>query len=458
MTLPFVHTRLRHHVPLLVALLLAGCAGTPIAGEREAREANARAGAQLGLGEPAVALPELSPDSPPADFIRFALLRHPAVQAGYHDWRAAIADIAPARALPDPQLTLEADIMDSLMTFMPGLMFDFMSAGKRAAMAREVVAGTEVARSAFDAAVLRTAAEVRRSWIELAYAREAGELYLAAIGDLEEALALDGAQFTTAGMMASLEPQVRLQNQIAEHHSHHRAIDDRRAAAAARFKAALGLLPADPDPAWPQARLAVTPLPTEEELWRRTLAANPELAQMRAMVDMAVAGVEVARKRRTPDFSLGLMADLKSSPVMFRPSAALSLPLWRTQIAEAIAATEARRDAAAARLTGEQLAMAAELARMLFMVREAERMLAYIDDTALPNLARLSAAAEAGYQTGAGGPGMITEARHMTTLMRLERLAILREREDAATDLLLMTADIPASDLATRAVNHASGT
>lgn len=430
----------------LLSAALAGCAVAPSTAELSARASSAEVGARLNLSADRAGPPPPA-DASPGEFIRYAVLHHPAVQAAYHDWRASIADIAPARALPDPKLTFEADITDTLMTLMPGLMFDFMSVGKRTAMAGELTAGSEVARRGFDAAVLRTAAEVRRSWIELAYAREAGELYMAAIGDLEEALALDNATFATAGMMASLEPQVRLQNQIAEHHSHHLAIEDRIAAARARFKAALGLLPSDPDPAWPRAGLTATLLPTSDELWRRTLTGNPELARMRAMVEMAVAGVEVARKTRTPDFSLGLMSDLKASPLMFRPTASLSLPVWREKIAETIAAAEARRDAAAARVTAEQLTMAAGLASMLYMVREADRMLAYIDDTALPNLARVSATAEAGYQTGAGGPGMITEARHMATLMRLERLAALRERENAVTDLLLMTADIAPPEL-----------
>ncbi|MDQ5979289.1 MAG: outer membrane protein heavy metal efflux system, partial [Verrucomicrobiota bacterium] len=140
-------------------------------------------------------------------------------------------------------------------------------------------------------------------------------------------------------------------------------------------------------------------------------------------------------------FTLGLMTDVKADPLMFRPTASVSLPVWREKIAATIAAAEARRDAAAARVSADQLTMAAELARMLYMVRESDRMLAYIDNTALPNLTRMSALAEAGYQSGAGEAGMITDARHMATLMRLERLAALRERETAVTDLLLMTAD-----------------
>lgn len=438
--------------------LLAGCASTPPPAEQSARAALRATGAALFAREGRPALPVLRADSPLGEYARYAALNHPAVAAAYHEWHSAVAAIVPARTLPDPRLTFEADITDMVMTLMPGLMFDFMTPGKRAAMAREVTAGSEVAYRNFTGTVLRTAADVRRAWIELAYVEEARRLYETAIGNLDQSLALSAANYTTAGMMASLEPQVRLQGQIAEHHSHHQAIADRLAAARTRFKAALGFAPNDPDPGWPNATLAATALPAEDELWRRTLTANPDLARMRAMVEMTVAGVEVARKGGTPDFALGLMADLKASPLMFRPTASITLPVWRKKIAETIAAAEARRDAAAARVTAEQLTMAAELAQMLYMVRESDRMLGYIDGTALPNLLRISAIAGAGYQSGANDAVMITDARHMATLMRLERLSVLLARENAVTGLLLMTADVTPAGLplltdATPAVN-----
>jgi hypothetical protein len=86
--------------------------------------------------------------------------------------------------------------------------------------------------------------------------------------------------------------------------------------------------------------------------------------------------------------------------------------------------------------------MAAQLAQMLYMVRESDRMIEYIDTSALPNYERLIASIEAGYQSGMTGPGMIPETRVMALAMRLERTAALRDRENAVTDLLLMTADI----------------
>jgi cobalt-zinc-cadmium efflux system outer membrane protein len=434
--------RLSVLVLVSAAGLLAGCVGTPIAEERAARENVSRVGEQLRPRAAKPVLPELRGDSPPAEFVRYAVLNHPAVEAAYHDWRAAVSDIARARSLPDPQFTFEADVSDMLMTFMPGVMFDLMEPAKRATMGREAAATSHVAYRTYVAAVLRVAGDVRKAWVDLAYAREAQQLYPTLIAVLEQSLAITGAEYTTARMMGSLEGQFRLQNLIAEHHSHHLANAERLVAAWARFKSALGLLPADPNPPWPDARLVVTTLPSSDELWRRINAGNAELGKMRAMVDMAIAGVEVARKTRTPDFGLGAMADLKASPLMVRPTATLTLPIWRDKISGTIAAAEARRDAAVARVNAEQLNLAAELAQMLYMVRESDRMIGYIEGTALPNLERMITAAEVGYQSGAGGASMLAEARHMPFLMRLERLEALRQRESAVVDLFLLTADV----------------
>jgi outer membrane protein TolC len=431
---------------LAAAALLGGCTLAPSGGERQAQAEVTRVGDVLRAPD-VVARPVPPADAPLADYVRYAVLRHPRVTAAYHDWRASVAAIAPQRALPDPQLTFEADISNMLMTLMPGLMFDVMTPGKRAAMAREAVASGTVAHRAFVAEVLGVAAGVRKAWIELAYADEALRLRGRTIASLDQAAAMASADYVTGRGMATLEVQVRLANETARVRSELEALEDRRAAARERFKASLGLVPGDADPAWPQATLAITALPPADELWRRAAAASPELGRMRAMVEMAVAGVDVARKAGTPDFTAGAMADLKANPLMVRPTATVTLPIWREKIRANIAAAEARRDAALARVSAEQLNLAAEIAQMLYMVRESDRMIGYIDRQALPSYERAIATVEAGYQSGMSSPGMIAETRVMAVGMQLERLAALRDRENAATDLLLMTATLTPPDL-----------
>lgn len=434
------------------SLLFSGCAGTAAPGEKAARERVTAVGEVLRSARAPAPLPA---DPTLQDLVRFSLMKHPSVAAAYFDWKAKVEAIAPARSLPDPQLTFEADITDMLMTLMPGLMFDFMGPGKRAAMGAEATADSEVAYRAYVAAVLNQAAAVRNAWVELGYVEEALRLRESSKGAVERSAALDASSYATASGMASLEAQVSFANQTAQLQSEIASLEDRRSAARLRLKASLGLLPTDPDPAWPHPSLAATPLPDEAELWRRIDHANPQLGSMRAMVEMAVAGVQVAQRTTRPDFALGLMADVKANPIMYRPQANLSLPIWRDKIAAAIANAEAKRDAARARVDAERLGMAAEFAQMLYMVRESDRMISYLERTALPNLESSIASAAASYQAGMSGPGMIPQTELMALAMRLERAEALRARETAVTALLLMTADLAPTDSPLLAVSPA---
>lgn len=427
---------------LLFVASLTGCTGMPRAEEKDARRHLAGISDALRPAGARPVLPDLTAGSSADEYLRYAVFNHPGVAAAYYDWKAGVADITPAGALPDPQFTFQADITDTLMSLMPGLMFDLMGPGKRAAMAREATAGADVARRAYVTAVLQAAAEARKAWVELAYVEQVDQLYATTIHAAEEALDLTNADYATGRGLATFDKQIQLENLIAQHHAHHAGIADRRVAARARLKSALGLTPDDSDPPWPHPALAATPVPSADELWRSAAAANPELAKMRAMVEMAVAGVEVARQTGRPNVAVGAMVDLKASPLMVRPTASISLPLWRDKVAAVVAAAEARREAAAARVSAEQLNLAAELAQMLYLVREADRMLGYIDGTALPNLERASATLEAGVQSGMTGAAMIAETRLMAIDLRHERLEWLRQRESAAVDLALLVADV----------------
>lgn len=423
-------------------VFLAGCKTVPAAAERGARERIESVGRGLAPGR--VQLPVLSAESSPGDYVRFAVLNHPAVFAAYSDWRAAVESIAPARALPDPQLTFQADIAGTLMSLMPGVMFDLMAPRKRATMGREAAAGSEVVYRNYLVTVVRIAADVRKAWIELAFIEETTRLRDASLASIGQSAEIAGAEYATGRGMTTLDSQIRTSGEADRIRSEIATLGDRLHSAQTQFKSALGLAPADADPFWPRFPLTPTVLPSEAELWARVQSANPDLGKMRAMVEMAVAGEEIARNNRIPDFTAGLMADVKQAPWMWRPTATLTLPIWRGKIAGQMAVAKARREAAAANVDAERLNMAAELARMLFMVREADRMIAFIDHTALPNLDHTLASAAAAFQSGMGTPTMIPEARYMASNMRIERLAALRERELAVTGLLLMTTDVAA--------------
>jgi outer membrane protein TolC len=448
----FVSPSSMSYRPILLASLaataaaLAGCR-TP-AYEKQARDDIAAVARNFRPADAPVELPVLTAASPAGDYLRFALLKHPQVEAAFYEWRASVEAITPARSQPDPRLSFEADITDMVMTAMPGFMFDFMGRGKRAAMGREAAAAGDVAYRDYAATVFATATAVRKAWVELAYIEEAIALRRQSASVLEQSAGMAQADYVTGRGMASLEKQTDILNESAKLKATLATLADQRVATRARFKAALGLRHDEADPAWPAQPLPSAPPADEETLWRRLSAANPRIASMRAMVDMTVAAVAVARRSGSPEFTAGLMADVKADPLMIRPQVTMTLPIWRGKIAATIASADARRLAAEARLNAEQIAMAAELAQMLFMVREAGRMIAYIDDAALPNIRRALASAEGGYQSGMGDFVTLAGMRLMELDLRLEQAAARRERETALADLALLVAgDVPADGL-----------
>src|SRR5271166_2435154 len=110
---------LQRFASLVAAVFLAGCAGAPGTEERRARADMRSAGALLITREGRPSLPVLLPDSPAEEYVRFAVLNHPAVVAAYYDWRAGVEDIVPARSPADPQFIFQADVSDTLLSFMP---------------------------------------------------------------------------------------------------------------------------------------------------------------------------------------------------------------------------------------------------------------------------------------------------------------------------------------------------
>ncbi len=426
-----------------LAVLLTGCV-TASREERAAQDQIRKTGVLLRPEGSRPDLPLPAPDAPLADYLRFALFEHPQIEAAYDDWRAAVSAIAPARALPDPKLTFQMDIRSMVTSIMPGLMFDLMSGGRRAAMAREASAASEVAHRRYVTAVLRTAAEVKKSWADLTALEETVRLQQEVLAVLQQALAASQSDYTTGRAAGSLAAQAQLVNQIGQRRMEIANLEDERGALRARFKAALGLARAAPDPGWPTHFTPSTaPVPDDDAFWAAAEAANPRLGEMRAMVEMAVVQVSVAEQSRTPNLAAGLMADVKMNPIMWRPQAALTLPIWRQKIADEIASAEARHDASIARLRAEELMVAADLARMTYMVRAADRMVGYLDHVAIPSVRQSLESAQAAYQSGMMTFAMIPDSRAMILGMQIERVAALRDREKTLADLSLLVAGQP---------------
>src|SRR5262249_12593330 len=156
-TLPMERTLMRmlFFIGLAAALvLIAGCKGIASKTEKEARQRLQKEGDTYRPNGQKPQLPALSTNSGLADFLAYALLNQPKVEATYFDWLASVERITVQRSLPDPQLTFQMDIQDVVTSVMPGLMMSFPGMGKLRAAGEQAAAASQGGYFNFKAASL----------------------------------------------------------------------------------------------------------------------------------------------------------------------------------------------------------------------------------------------------------------------------------------------------------------
>lgn len=420
---------------------MAGCVGSPTPAESAARSDLASVASRYRPGDAKPALPTLTADSELSDFLRFAVANSPRIEVAYYEWVAAVERITPARSLPDPRLTFEADITDMVERLMPGLMFDLPGPQKLRVAGDVMAAESRAAYFAFEAEMLRTALALKTAYYRLHFLEDSVRVQIETLGLLSDLERL--AQQQNAAGRVTLQDVLRAQIARDQVETEIANLEDSRSALVAELKSALGLGPEHASPPVPAAFDFSAEALGPEDLLATALARNPSLGAMREDVQRAEASLTLARKSRVPDFSLGFEVDVKPNPTMFRPSAGMSLPIWRDKIAAEIAAAQADKRAAEARLTAEQVQIAAELASMLFMYREAVRDDALLGEKLLPKSRQSLEAAHAGYVNGRASFLDVIDAQRTLLEFELEGIEARVQRELALASLSLAIAGRP---------------
>src|SRR5262245_40530434 len=159
--------RLSIAVGVLAMIFLGGCKGLPTEGEGKAgADVKAVSKSYRPQGQRPT-LPILQTNSTLGDFLQFAVLNQPQVAAAYYDWAASVRRITVERSLPDPRLTFQSDIADSVMSLMSGLMMDFPGPGKLKWAANVASAESRDRYFGFESSVLQTSFSLKRAYYQL---------------------------------------------------------------------------------------------------------------------------------------------------------------------------------------------------------------------------------------------------------------------------------------------------
>src|SRR6266498_3904390 len=182
-----------------VAVALTGCRGIPTQSEKAARQDLKTVGEAYRPENQRPPLPMLGTNATLSNFLMFAILNQPQIEAAYFDWATAVERITRERSLPDPRLTFESDISDVVMSLMPGLMMDFPGPGKLKWAANIASAESETRYFAFESSVLQTAFALKRSYYQLYFLN-----------------AKVGVNQQTLSLLTDLEKLARTQNEVGK--------------------------------------------------------------------------------------------------------------------------------------------------------------------------------------------------------------------------------------------------
>jgi outer membrane protein, heavy metal efflux system len=290
---------------VIMCFLVASCVGLRTAGESHSREHAQTILRKYRPDDRAPSLPELKSDGSPETYLRYALYKHPRVEAAYYEWLASVEKITRERSLPDPRLTFQTDIGEMIMAVMPGLMMDFPGPGKLRAAAD---VATEEGRGKyfqFEAAVLQVAYGFKKAWYELQLVDERIRVNAEMVTLLEDLEKL--AQSRTEVGKGSLQDLLRTQMEKERLQTELESLRDSREWYITQYKSSLGLGAGEPAPPQPRA-FESSPLSTSgDQILATALAGNPRLKAMEADVRRAEAAIVQAQRTRIPDFALGAM-------------------------------------------------------------------------------------------------------------------------------------------------------
>ena len=422
-------------------LLLAGCKGIATKGEKEARNEFSEVQSIYRPDNARPVLPELTADPGLSNHLVYALLNSRRVEATYHDWSASVERITVERSLPDPQVTFQMDIMDTVTSVMPGFMQMFPGPGKLSARANLATAESQSRYFAFESAVLAAAFELKRAYYELHFLDEQiriNQENLTLLNELEQT-----ARAQSEAGNVTLQDVLRAQIERDRVATDILNLEDSRHPKYAAFKAALGMTTQQENPPVPIDFESTDLGISDEELLQIASQQNPELKELHSEIRAMEAEIAVAYKQNVPDFSLGLMADVQANPTMFRPLTGMTLPVWRDKVAAGIASATARQLAAESRLTQREIDLTVNVAERTFAYRELNRNLTLLQQQLIPKARMSVEIARAGYLSGTISFFNLIDAERQQLGFQLEEVEARIRREIVLAELSLIIAGIP---------------
>lgn len=340
--------------------------------------------------------PELKDNSTLSDFLVYAALNNPELEAAFNRWKASLEKIPQVQTLPDPRFTYSYFIEEIETRVGPQRhRFDISQTfpwfGKLSLLGDLALQDANIKKQAYETLKLRLFYRIKTAYYEYYYLSRALEITednMKLLTSLEE---VARSKYTSG--KATYADVIKSQVEIGKLEERLLSLNDQKEPITAELNAVLNRSSDAPLPSnlsLPEEALTLS----DTLIFVRLKEFNPELKSLNFQALRETKAVELAKKQFYPDISLGLnyietgksrMSGIPESgkdPVigMFT----VNLPLWRNKYHASVREALMIKKSVEKALTARENTLNAELKRALYNYRDSERKVDLYKNTLIP--------------------------------------------------------------------------
>ncbi len=395
-------------------------------------------------------LPELTNTSGLSDYLVYAALNNPGLEAAFNRFKAALERVPQVKALPDPRFNYKYFIEEVETKVGPqrqglGISQLFPWFGKLDLRGDVAAQAANAARQRYEAVKLKLFFEVKDVYYEYYYLEKSIDITKENVNLVKHLESVARIRYKAA---AGTHPDViRAQVEMGKLEDRYRTLLDLRGPIVARLNAALNR-PVEADIPWPTEIQFDEVEVADRELLIKLVTENPELKALDFEITQNKKNIELAKKDYYPDFTLGLsfidtdnspaggLRDNGKDPVV--ASVSINIPLWREKYDAGV--REARSRYFAARQEREEKAnsLSSQLKMTLYSFRDAERKIDLYRDALLPKAKESLKVTESGFRAAKSSFTDLIDAQRILLEFALSYERALADRSQSLAKLEML--------------------
>lgn len=354
-------------------------------------------------------LPKLDETSQLSDYLTYAALNNPGLEAAFDRWKAELERVPQMKALPDPMLTYRfyIDLETGKSPMAQGVEVEqtFPWFGKRGLRGDVATEEANAAQERYEAAKLKLFYEVKEGYYEYYYLGRSLEVVTQTRDLMKylEEVARAKYRVGTAQQADVIRAQVelgKLEDQIL-------SLNAMREPTVAQLNAALNR-PLTAELPWPKSIAVESIVSTDDEIIALLEKRSPELKAIEHEIAQYRKAVALARKEYYPDVTISLgyqnmATDPGMDPAtedMLMAGVSINLPIWVDKYRAGEREARARQWASIKERTDRSNQLGYQVKRVMYDFRDAERKMSLYRDTLVPIARESVKVTEAGFRAG----------------------------------------------------------